>query len=262
MPARRLLVLVALSLLATPPSSASGAGATIRVSAPATGAEPDGASGSPSLSADGRFVAFDSGATNLVPGDTNEASDVFVRDMATGAIERVSLASGGQANGHSYDPAISSDGRYVAFSSRAANLGPAGIYLHDRLSGATVLVSRDALVRALGDTFWPVISGNGARVAFVAGRGLAPIYVWDRSTGAARRVVDRAGLPLTTIHPVALSGSGRFLAIELAAVPIVAAETVTVVVHEIDTGTTAPPGHRDRSRPPSLPTAGSSRSSR
>ena len=70
----------------------------------------------PSISADGRYVAFTSNASNLVAGDTNGASDVFVRDLQTGAITRVSTDAGGaQGNDHSYSPAISADGRYVAF---------------------------------------------------------------------------------------------------------------------------------------------------
>ena len=80
---------------------------------------------SPAISADGRFVAFDSEATNLVPGDTNDASDVFVRDRQTGTTRRVSVSSGGaQGNGASFDPAISADGRFVAFNSDATNLVP------------------------------------------------------------------------------------------------------------------------------------------
>ena len=68
------------------------------------------------MSADGRYVAFGSDASNLVPGDTNHAGDVFVRDRRSGTTERVSVATGGtQANGASVSPAISADGRYVAF---------------------------------------------------------------------------------------------------------------------------------------------------
>jgi Tol biopolymer transport system component len=77
----------------------------------------------PSISADGRFVTFYSGASNLVGGDTNDAFDVFVRDRADHTTRRVSLSSGGvQGNAYSYDPAISADGRYVTFYSDATNL--------------------------------------------------------------------------------------------------------------------------------------------
>ena len=79
----------------------------------------------PTLSADGRYVAFDSSASNLVPGDTNGVSDVFVYDRQTDTIERVSVAADGtQGNGKSYSR-ISADGRYVAFSLLPATSSPA-----------------------------------------------------------------------------------------------------------------------------------------
>src|SRR5262245_17805320 len=81
------------------------------------------ASLSPPLSADGRFIAFASDATNLVSGDTNDTTDVFVHDRETGETTRVSVASDGkQGNDYSRDPDISDDGRYVVFESAADNL--------------------------------------------------------------------------------------------------------------------------------------------
>ena len=101
-------------------------GTTRRVSVGSGGAQGNGHQlGGPAISADGRFVAFGSCATNLVPGDTNGCSDVFVRDRQTGTTQRVSVGPGGaQGNGFSVDPAISADGRFVAFESRATNLVP------------------------------------------------------------------------------------------------------------------------------------------
>jgi len=99
----------------------------------------NGASSNPSISADGRFVAFQSSASNLAPGDTNSDIDVFVHDRSTVTTERVSLASSGtQGNASSYDPSISSDGRFVAFYSFATNLvasdtnGFRDVFLRDR----------------------------------------------------------------------------------------------------------------------------------
>src|SRR5262245_27577526 len=98
---------------------------TTRVSVATGGAQANGGSSSPAISADGRFVAFASEATNLVAGDTNGATDVFVRDLLTFTTERVSVATGGvQANGFSFRPAISAAGRFVAFVSSATNLVP------------------------------------------------------------------------------------------------------------------------------------------
>ena len=89
------------------------------------GVQGDDWSTQPSVSANGRFVAFSSGASNLVPGDTNDAYDVFVRDRHTGTTRRVSLGPDSvQGNSDSYRPAISADGRFVDFESEADNLVP------------------------------------------------------------------------------------------------------------------------------------------
>ena len=116
----------AVALTTAGPAAAAG-GTTSRVSVSSTGAQAGGDSGRdfPSVSADGRYVAFDSYAANLVPGDTNGTSDVFVRDLRAGTTSRVSVSStGAQPNGRSGVPSVSADGRYVAFTSGAANLVP------------------------------------------------------------------------------------------------------------------------------------------
>jgi Tol biopolymer transport system component len=90
---------------------------TTRVSIDSSGTPANGASSSQSISADGRYVAFQSIASNLVPGDTNSTYDIFVHDRQTGQTTRVSIDSNGnQANGQSLTPSISADGRYVAFN--------------------------------------------------------------------------------------------------------------------------------------------------
>ena len=99
-------------------------GVTERVSVASDGTEGNNVSRAPALSTDGRVVAFESIATNLVPGDTNGSYDVFVHDRQTGVTERVSVASDGtQGNNFSGFPALSADGRIVAFHTRAGNLG-------------------------------------------------------------------------------------------------------------------------------------------
>lgn len=115
------------------------AGETTRVSVASDGMQGNGLSLNPSISGDGRYVAFWSGANTLVPGDTNGNADIFVHDRQTGQTTRVSVASDGtQENGGSEELSISADGRSVAFDSGATNLVPgdtnssADIFVHDR----------------------------------------------------------------------------------------------------------------------------------
>ena len=126
---------------------------TVRVSKTGAGAEVSGDSSNPAISADGRFVAFRSFASNLVAGDTNATGDIFVHDRQTGATQRVSLNSAAnQANSISRQPAISADGRFVAFDSMATNLIPGGgldandscedVFVFDRQTGGLELVGR------------------------------------------------------------------------------------------------------------------------
>src|SRR5262249_45043093 len=119
-----------------------------RISVSADGAQGNGSSFFVATSADGRYVAFESFAGNLVPGDTNGKADVFVRDRLTGSIERVSVSSSGvQGNGASGLPSISADGRYVVFESDADNLVPGDtnaatdVFVRDRVLGTTTRVS-------------------------------------------------------------------------------------------------------------------------
>src|SRR5262249_48515409 len=134
----------------------------------------DGPSLNASLSADGRYVAFESTATNLVSGDTNGASDVFLKDTVTGTLTRISTdGSGAQANGYSLAPSLSSDGRYAAFSSIASNLvsGDTNLYddifVKDTTTGAVVRASTDSSgVQSDYYSLHPSISANGRYVAF------------------------------------------------------------------------------------------------
>jgi hypothetical protein len=124
------------------------AGTTTIASRGVGGVDGNGDSFSAPISADGRYVAFGSEASNLVPGDTNGVRDVFVRDRATGATTRVSVASDGtQGNQISFVGSISADGRYVSFFGGASTLVPGDTngerdsFVHDRLTGTTTRVS-------------------------------------------------------------------------------------------------------------------------
>lgn len=164
---------------------------------------------SPSISADGRFVAFESRNESLVAGDTNGANDVFVFDRIAGQISRVSLDSNGnQGNQDSRAASISADGRIVAFVSAADNLvsndanGVADVFLHDLATGVTIRASIDSSgVEADGASSggflfgWaekPALSSDGSIVAFAsyadnlaAGdtNGVEDVFVHDIATG-------------------------------------------------------------------------------
>jgi Tol biopolymer transport system component len=217
-----------------------GAQTTTRISVSQAGVEADGSSSAPRISADGRFVAFASQATNLVAGDTNGESDVFVRDLQTGALERISVAAAGEpADGPSEGPALSADGRYVAFASTSSNLIPgengAGatkvwdVYRRDRTAGTTVRVSAN-LSGGKGDghSFAPAISADGRYVAFAShARNLITsdlnerpdVYVRDLQAGTTQRVsVGMGGLePTGDSRRPASSADGRFVTFESSA---------------------------------------------
>ncbi|MBI4728411.1 MAG: PD40 domain-containing protein [Acidobacteria bacterium] len=180
-------------------------GTTERVSVSSSGAEGDWGSGWPSISADGHYVAFESIASNLVPGDTNGQWDIFVRDRAAGTTERASISSSGEeGNWHSFRPSVSTDGRYVAFMSWAYNLVPGDtngrwdIFVRDRAGGTTERVSVSSSgAQGNGNSSELSISANGRYVAFGSGastlvpgdtNGGADIFVRDRAAGTTERV--------------------------------------------------------------------------
>jgi Tol biopolymer transport system component len=144
------------------------------------GAEGNGNSFDPSISADGRFVAFDSFASSLVGGDTNGESDIFVRDRRKGKTRRVSVSSAGaEANGRSFindiGSPISADGRFVAFQSDASNLvggdtnGSSDVFVRDRRRDKTRRVSvSSAGAEANDNSVGPSISADGRFVAFAS----------------------------------------------------------------------------------------------
>lgn len=181
------------------------------VSADTAGESGDGDSYAPSVSADGRFVAFVSNATDLVPGHSGGFDDVFVRDLSSGETTLVSVGVGGAlATGNSSAPSISADGAFVAYASAAGNLvsgdtnGQFDIFRASRSGSGTVRVSVSATGGQLSlASSAPSIDGDGSRVAFeslsdgvVAGdsNGLRDVFVRDLSAGTVRRIsVDANG---------------------------------------------------------------------
>jgi Tol biopolymer transport system component len=147
---------------------------TSRISIGPGGTEGNAGSFSPSMSADGRLIAYWSNASDLVPGDTNKSGDIFVFDRKDGSTVRISVGSGDvQGDGMSSDPSMSPDGRYVTFWSGATNLvpddtnGKRDIFLVDRDSSTVSRVSvADDGTQGDGDSFSPNIGAGGGLVAF------------------------------------------------------------------------------------------------
>jgi len=206
-----------------------------------------GASYNPSVSADGRFVAFVSAKPDLVPDDTNGFADVFRYDRLTGTIERVSIADDeAEANGPSYNCSISGDGDLVAFDSSATNLiglddtnGYADCFVRDMTSGTTTRVSVTSNgtetvpfnfgYKLDGNSFGPAISADGGHVAFTSyAANLDPsvqfppvlqyylpnekLYLHNRSSGETTALIPVDNADAYAETPV-LSADGRIAAI-------------------------------------------------
>lgn len=185
-----------------------------------------------SLSADGRWVAFESVATDLAAPDADTAADVFVHDRATDRAERVSRdAAGAEVTGRVIMPALAAGGGWVAFRSAAAlTADPApwgGLYVRELATGAVQLVVADTN-GGRGASYAPAISADGGRVVFesIAALAGAPadgrerVFVWDRASGALRPVS-----PLAADAPArdpAISDDGRVVAFASEAANLVA----------------------------------------
>jgi len=239
------------SLLLALAAAAAGAACRVERASVGLGGEPaDDFSGFPSLSADGRFVAFQSYASNLVADDTNHVTDIFVYDRQNAATERVSVDSAGvqalDLTGIGSElPAISADGRFVAFDSEAANLVGddrnivTDVFVHDRDTGATERVSLDSSGHEANDvSTQPAISGDGRFVAFesiasnlvdndvteceivfdqfIVRHNCSDIFVRDRMTGVTERVSadPRGNESGGESHNAAISADGRYVAFD------------------------------------------------
>jgi cold shock CspA family protein len=237
-------------------------GQTSRVSVSSAGVQGNSESRYPSISADGRFVALNSRASNLVPNDTNGERDVFVHDRVTGEVSRVSVNSAGiESNSDSCCRSVSADGRVVAFSSYASNLVPDDtngrydVFVHDRATRETWRVSVDSSgYEGNGYSWTPSLSANGRFVAFqstasnlVAGdtNSRSDIFLHDRVTGATSRVsVDSAGAQANggSLEYPSISADGRFVAFESGASNLVPGDTNAtpdVFVHDRASGATS-----------------------
>ena len=234
-----------------------------RISLSDGGAElPRPTTGRPSMSANGRLVAFTTDAATVVPGDTNGRSDVFVRDRIAATTVRVSVATGGvEGGGGSSNPAVSGNGQVVAFESMASGLVPndtnqrPDVFVHDRLSTVTTRVSVASNgAQARGSSRFPAISADGRIVAFaseaqtlVAGDTNQhwDVFVHDRTTLSTIRVSVASGGPQASGDPVAsppsVSGDGSLVAFASTAPDLVTGDTNNrsdIFIHDLITSTT------------------------
>jgi Tol biopolymer transport system component len=235
-------------------------GETIYVTASA-----DGDSSNPALSADGRYLAFETAADNLVPGDSNYACDVVVYDRLTASFTLASLADDGSpAIYGAEDPAISANGRYVAFTAR--ELVPqddyaSDVFVRDLLEGRTVLASSGPEGMSGGaDSYAPAISADGRTVAFTSHAAFdgsdvvnctteplqencADIYVKDLLSGSIQRasVTSGGGANDASSRSASISANGRFVAFSSTATDLVAGDAngvEDIFIHDLSTGTT------------------------
>ena len=203
---------------------------TTRESVDSSGNQADKQSFVTGISHDGRYIAFYSDATNLVPGDTNNFTDCFVRDRVAGTTIRVSLRStGAQGTGNSSSPHIDSSGTITTFHSDAKNLVQndlnlmTDVFVHDSVTGKTTRVSVDSSgTEANGPSVLPQVSGDGLIVAFestatnlVAGdtNAASDIFVFDRTTAITTRIsVDSMGTQANgASHSARISENGQFV---------------------------------------------------
>ncbi len=212
-----------------------------RVSISGTGAETDGDSDHPSLSADGNLVAFDSTATNLLGAgvDANDVDDIFVYDRALDTIEIVSVSVGGtQGNGASFQPTISASGQFVVFTSDADNLlddnlvgltddtnGFSDVFVYDRVNDSIEIVSINGSTQGNGNSETgpseDVISADGRYVVFhsfadnLAGEAngtVSDVFLYDRTTDAIELVSTPDAGDNGASFDATISSDGRYVA--------------------------------------------------
>ena len=217
---------------------------TLRVSVNSAGEQADGLSTNPAISQDGRYVVFESNATNLVADDTNDTTDIFLHDRDTGVTQRISYTlEFGQTVYDSHAPSISADGRYVAYYSYADNLVAGDnnfsddIFVYDRLQATTerITVNADG-VEANGSSYFPQISADGRYISFysiadnlVAGdtNGMYDVFLYDRINLSMEKIsITSNGAPANNhSFSSSVSTDGRYVVFESSATNLSAGDT-------------------------------------
>jgi Concanavalin A-like lectin/glucanases superfamily/PA14 domain/FG-GAP-like repeat/RTX calcium-binding nonapeptide repeat (4 copies)/WD40-like Beta Propeller Repeat len=211
---------------------------TKRVNVSNTNIQANGSSYYYSISGDGRYIVFQSNASNLVTGDNNDSSDVFVYDQNTSTTKRISIGNNNSdSNGASFDPSISDDGRYIVFISGAANLAAGDnnylddVFIYDQVAQTTSIITNNG-VQPNGFSYAPKISADGRYITFASwANNLVPddnnlnidVFVYDRVTQTIKRVdVSNSNTQSNAVsEPATISGNGKYVAFISAATNLV-----------------------------------------
>jgi len=213
------------------------AGITKLISTSPTGEEGNADSYAPAISGDGKTVAFESYSSNLVQNDKNGFRDIFVWHSNTGKIDVASIGKKGiEANAESYEPTVSGDGNFIAFTSMAGNISPTdkgvsnnNVYLRDLQVETTIMISVDPTTKQGGGGSNPSISYDGNRIAFYShtstlvssdNNGLWDIFLWEKDKKPLKRISltadgkerDQGSESANRIVAPAISGNGLFIA--------------------------------------------------
>ena len=207
------------------------------ISATPTGEEGNGDCYAPSISGDGKSVAFESHSTNLITDDKNGMKDIFIWHSATNKIERVSMAKDGKdANAESYEPSVSGDGNFIAFTSTASNISETekgtsnnNVFLRDMVLNKTIMISIDPTSKKGGGGSNASIAYDGKRMAFYSQtstlvsddkNGLWDIFLWEQNNPQLKKISftadgkerNQGEESVNRIVAPSISGNGRYIA--------------------------------------------------
>jgi hypothetical protein len=241
-------------------------GTTKLISVGLNGEEGNGDSYAPSISGDGKSVAFESYSNNLIQSDKNGFRDIFIWQSETNKIERVSIGIEGlEPNAESYEPSVSGDGKYVAFTSTASNISVIekgtsnnNVFLRDMQTNKTIMISIDPFARKGGGGSNPSISYDGNRIAFYShtstlvandNNGLWDIFLWEKNILNLKRISlttdgkerNQGNESANRIIAPAISGNGQYIAYSTTATNMISENTnnyQNVFVYDINKNST------------------------
>ena len=211
-------------------------GTTKLISAAPTGEEGNGDCYAPAISGDGKSVAFESNATNLITDDKNGVKDIFIWHSVTNKIERVSVGiDGKEANAASYEPSVSGNGNLIAFTSTASNISTTekgtsnnNVFLRDMALNTTIMISVDPSSKKGGGGSNASIAYDGKRMAFYSQtstlvsddkNGLWDIFLWEQNNPKLKRISltadgkerNQGEESVNRIVAPSISGNGRYI---------------------------------------------------